>query len=134
MALREILADIQPVKITHAWLAVLLLLALILPYEIVQPWFYVGSAFVLTNVELIALAALALWLAQIVVTKQRPRWYMPLALTVLLVLLAIGLSALFAPSYQADAFKVMLRWFMGALVGWMTLNAVTRGLPSPRLV
>src|SRR5262245_29494602 len=76
--------------ITRIWLAALLLLAFVLPYEIVEPWVHFGTAFVLTNVELVAIVTLALWLLHLLAVRQFPALNALLGISIFLVLAALG--------------------------------------------
>ncbi len=120
--------------IRQIWFVSVVTLAFALPFELTSPWFTVGSTFVFTNVELIALGAVGLWIARQILLKQYPRWRTPLTLPTSLMLLALLIATLFAPADQWHAWKVTLRWIAGVAVGWMMLNAVDAGLPVVRVV
>jgi hypothetical protein len=112
----------------------ILLLAFILPFELTTPWISVGSIAVLTDVEVVMYAALALWLARQIMVKQVPRWRTPLTLPLLLVLLALLLSGIFAPSENWHAFKVTARVGTGAAIFFLIVNSVDAGLSLRHLM
>jgi hypothetical protein len=70
----------------------------------------------LTNVELLALAALALWAAVLVHERRLPRAPRVFAFGLGGFVLALLLSALLAPEHRADAAKFALRQVQGALL------------------
>ena len=111
-----------------------MLLALALPFEVISPWLRIGGLAVITNLELIAYAALALWVVRQVVWRQTPRWQTPFTVPIVGLLLALLLSALLAPSENLHALKVTARWCTGAAVFFMTVNAVDSGMPVRRLL
>ena len=97
------------------WRAAVLLLALALPFEVISPWLRIGGLAVITNLELIAYAALALWLIRQVVWRQTPRWQTPFTIPIAGLLLVLLLSALLAPGENLHALKVTARWCTGAV-------------------
>lgn len=102
----------------------LVVLALILPFELRTPWLNVGSAFVLTNVELVMALVLALWLATLVVERRLPRSGMSGAWAVVVLAGAMLLSALAAPSHRGEALKFTLRSVTGMAVFFAALDLV----------
>jgi hypothetical protein len=77
----------------------------------------------LTNVELLALAALGLWAAVLVRERRLPRAPRPFALALGGVAVALLLSALLAPEHRADAAKFALRQAQGALLALCVAEA-----------
>lgn len=120
--------------LTRAWWGAILLLSFALPFELTNPWLRIGSAFMLTDLEFIALVTLVIWTARQILLKQLPRWTSPLTLPIGLLLTALVAASLFAPSETWPAFKVCARWSLGIALFFMTLNALDSGLSPFRLI
>lgn len=118
------------------WHLSLYALVLILPFELVTPWLAVRDVFVVTNVELIVFLSLGLWLVYQISGGGSWAWIRetPLTLPFLLLLGALVISALLAPSHQRDALKTVARWLTGVAVAYMFIGAVRSGLPVWRLL
>lgn len=122
--------------VLRLWHLSLYALVLILPFELVQPWLSVGGVFVVTNVELVVFVSLGLWLAHQISGGVSLAWLRatPLTVPLLLLVAALAVSAIFAPSHQTDAIKVVVRWLCGIAVALMLLDAVRSGLTVWRLL
>jgi hypothetical protein len=122
--------------LTRTWHGWLVALALLLPFEFKSAWLDVGGALLFTNLELAALLALLLWLARQAALRRRPdvSALVPLGPAIAILLCALLLASIFAPSENAHALKVTARWIAGAAVCWMTAEAVQSGLKVGRIV
>jgi hypothetical protein len=89
--------------------AALLLLALALPFEMVNPWLRLGAVR-LTNLEIVLLLVLTLallaWRLEPAVTRPWPRFWLGLGLVYLT---AVILTAILAPEFRLNALKAGLR-------------------------
>lgn len=101
----------------------LTLLAFSLPFELDQPLWQVGLVSV-TNVELLFTLTLLVTAVSLVHTRTRLRWPDRYWLWLLPFGLALLLAALFAPVYQANAFKAALRLMSGIMLALLTLQIV----------
>lgn len=117
--------------ITSAWYATLVLLAFALPFELVNPWFALDDILILTNLELLVLVSLGLWVAHQLCLRQTlsgrsPGWLMnvPLARSIGLLFLVLVLAASIAPIDRMHAFKVIARWGIGIAVYFMIVDAL----------
>jgi hypothetical protein len=99
----------------------LLILALVLPFELRTPWLNIGPL-VFTNVELVVIAALGLWIATRVAERRLPRVGVWVAWAVLALAVAMLLSALLAPANRAEALKFSLRSFTGMALFFAALD------------
>lgn len=103
----------------------LTLLAFSLPFELDEPWWYIGPLTV-TNVELLLTATLVTTAVNLLYTRTRPRWPDRYWLWLLPFGLGLLLAALFAPEYQGNAFKAALRLMSGLLLALATLQIIHR--------
>lgn len=101
----------------------LVLLAFSLPFELEAPLWQVGPLAV-TNVELVMALTLLFAAIALVLNGRWPRlpdrywlWLLPFGLSLLL-------AAIFAPAYQANAFKAALRLISGIVLALATLQIV----------
>ncbi len=104
----------------------LLILALTLPFELETPWLRLGPL-VLTNVELVAAAVLALALlaGPAASGPELPRMWLFLAVWFIV---GMALAAWLAPGNQLNAFKATIRTIQGILL----VSAVLRLAPNAR--
>jgi hypothetical protein len=94
---------------------VLMLFLAVLPFELRAGIMLGGLTF--TNVEALALAALAMWAALLVAERRQPCVPRALALGCGLFLAAMVASALLAGEWRADALKFCARQLQGMLLG-----------------
>ncbi len=95
---------------TTLGVGLLMLLAMLLPFELSTPLLIVGP-FSITNVEVVLYATLIIWVGQSMRTR-RIQWT-PLHIAVIGCGLALLLAALFAPSERSAAWKFTLRSLSG---------------------
>jgi hypothetical protein len=103
-------------------------------FELTSPWLSIGSAFVLTDLEVILLVGFAIWIARQVVLTELPNWRTPLTLPISLLVIALLVTSFFAPSENLQAFKVSARWSVGVVFFFMLVNAMESGLPPHFLI
>lgn len=122
--------------ITAAWHITLLLLAFALPFELITPWFAFADILVFTNLELIALVCVGLWIAHQILVERSPAWmlHVPLARPIGLLFLVLLLAAVLAPLDRMHALKVVARWGLGILVYFMIVDAQRSNLPASALL
>lgn len=94
---------------------VLILFLAVLPFELRAGIVLGGLTF--TNVEALALAALAIWAALLVAERRQPHVPRALALGCGLFLVVMAASALLAGEWRADALKFCARQLQGMLLG-----------------
>jgi len=94
----------------------LIALALILPFELRTPWLSIGSAFVMTDVELVAAAVLLLWGLSLIVERRLPHIGVTGAWAVVALAGVMLLSAALAPTDKEAALKFSLRSMTGMAV------------------
>lgn len=146
---RSLVQESAPTMIKTTLHSLLLLLAFSLPFEIIHPvlampWFQ------FTNLELLTLITLAVWLGHTLTTfrlsvpsrtgwkcatqKWKRRGKSPLVWVPLAFLVLTALSAVLAPVYRADALKFTGRVGTGILVFWMVIDAGRSRSLVPRLL
>lgn len=116
--------------ITSAWHITLLLLAFALPFELLTPWLAVGNLVVFTNLELVALVSLGMWVAHQIISERSLAWTLnvPLARPIALLFLVLVLAASVAPIDRMHAVKVIARWGIGISVYFMIVDALRSGM------
>jgi hypothetical protein len=98
-------------------MAALTLLGATFALESTRPILNLKSV-VLTNVELLLFLSLGLWLTALAAAQRRPHLPRRVALPAAAWLTALLLSALFAPSHQAQALKFFGRMAVATLLAW----------------
>jgi hypothetical protein len=111
-------------------LALIALLVVSLPFELRTPLLQLGSLSI-TNIEGVMYLALAAWVVRVILTRQIT--YTPVHGAVILMALALMLSALFAPTNQAAAWKFTLR-SLGGMALCFAVTDVVRNPQQMRLV
>ncbi len=101
----------------------LLALAVLLPFELVKPLASVGPL-VFTNVELVAVLAVVLWVVDLLIARRGPAWPRWFLLPVAAWALVLFISALLAPVVQDAALKFALRSMAGVAVGLVVVDVV----------
>jgi hypothetical protein len=104
-----------------------LVLALALPFEIIQPALTFQPWFVFTNLELFVCATAVAWAVHVVLTRRLPELRTPLTGPAMLFLLAVTLSALLAPAYRIEALKFVTRFAFGVYACFLIVNVATIG-------
>ena len=107
-----------PPALQSAAMGVLMLLALTFGYELVDPLVDLGGFMVMTNVEIVLVLALGLWLLARIATRRWPAVPGPLVAPIVVWLLVLLISTLTAPSHRGEALKFLGRVLAGVLVAW----------------
>src|SRR5262245_53254640 len=94
------------------------------PFERLQP-LIVTPWQSLTNLEVVTVAALVLWMAGCWLAGTRPFWSTPLTSPWLLLLAILLASALTATAFSANALHFVGRFLVAFVVFLLTVNAVT---------
>lgn len=113
--------------------AAFVLLALVFPFERIEPVLVLAGLEKITTVELPMRVGTALWLLSLLAARRRPRLPAGLTLPAVLWLGLMAVSAGFAPQYAAEAIRFSLRMGLALLAGWALFDLIVAAPhPAPR--
>ena len=95
-----------------------------MPFEQLQPVLVLPWQKI-TSLELVLLAATAIWVGALLWCRTLPPWRTPLTAPWLAALAALVVAALVAPAHRADALKVVARLGSGFVIYLMAVSAIT---------